>query len=179
MKLSKHLSDLILDCAKVENQWLSENLNLGIFDMPELAFVYTVGKAIAVSKLNYLGSNDYRWMRETDFGNGGPTDLAFITSKKANPNFALEFKLDATHFQYKKDIDKLRTPFETPWNEFHWKKYFCALKRALTPEQGQEFMATLRTQFLNRAALIDEQSFKTKVENKKDQYCQYSFWEIL
>ncbi len=90
---------------------------MGIFDMPELAFVYHIGKLITRSKLDLLGSNDYTWMRITDFGNGGPTNLAFITNDKSKSNYAIEFKLDDTCHAYLRDIKKLRSEFTILWKQ--------------------------------------------------------------
>lgn len=176
MNTGKSISDAILGFAKEENKTL-ETLNLGIFYIPELAFAYQMGKLIALSGKEYLSADTYRWVRETDLGNWGPTDLIFLNEDKNLPSYAIEFKLDDTYHAYTADIKKLKMPFKQPWDSYTWKKYFCALKWVLSEKQGHTFMETMRTQFA-QAELVDFYLFETIVNAKPKQYCLYSFWEI-
>ena len=94
----EEISKKICLIAEKENTELSKISNEGIFHMPELAFAYLCGKEIMRDKEIYFGDSEVKWIREFDFGNGGPTDLIFEIN--GNEKIAIEFKLRDTTQAY-------------------------------------------------------------------------------
>lgn len=98
------IAQIICSVAESENRELSD-LDLGIFHMPELAFAYECGKAIAKESKKIFGETKVEWYRECDLKNGGPTDLVFELD--SGYKIAIEFKLRDTTTAYQNDIEKL------------------------------------------------------------------------
>jgi hypothetical protein len=77
-----------IDCAAlyrlIVETAIREDLSLravgeGIFLMPERAFVFVVGRAIAGQPMAILGSSSVSWRPEATIGNRGPSDLGIVT----------------------------------------------------------------------------------------------------
>jgi len=120
MSLANHIAKLIIEVAESEDTILSDIADEGIFHMPELAFVYECGKKIMGHSKAVFGSNTVKWKRETDLGNGGPTDLLF----ELNDGYrvVLEFKLRDTRHAYIRDVEKL-----SKLDDKKTLRLFCAL----------------------------------------------------
>lgn len=124
------LADAVHHVAKRENDALEEilgNSDRGsIFDVPELAFSYLVGKEMLSQSRKRLGHEaSLDWAQERSLGNGGPTDLVF-RADGARP-LAVEFKVSGTSPAYDADIAKLaRLDGET------YDRVFCALVDAFS-----------------------------------------------
>jgi len=175
----ERISKTILEVALEENRVLTGCFNKGIFDIPELAFVYLVGKKISFSTSTHFDSENYSWVREKDFGNGGPTDLAFISSDINEPNYLIEFKMDDTYHSYNADIEKLKEPLNTEHRNIHFEKFFCGLKWVENKEQGEKWLETLRNLIEGSANLVLEYVFPTIVGDPKiKRFCLYTFWQI-
>ncbi|WP_100629739.1 hypothetical protein [Algoriphagus formosus] len=84
-----------------------QNLNeTGIFFVPELYFVFEVGKALYKKRKEIFGLESIKWVREKDLGNGGPSDLVFETE---SDQVVFEFKIANTYNSYLSDIKKLES----------------------------------------------------------------------
>lgn len=106
----ERISQKIVEVARKENSRLLNiasfnNPEVGIFQMPELAFAYLCGKEIMLSSKEIFGEDIPKWERELNLGNGGPTDLLFTF--KDGGRIAIEFKMRDTGDAYIGDVDKL------------------------------------------------------------------------
>lgn len=121
----KRLAEKIAEVAKSENDVL-KLMDLGVFHMPELAFVYECGKQIMLASDEVFGNEKPRWIREFDLGNGGPSDLVF---KFENGHMlVIEFKIRATGSSYTRDMDKLSSL------DGDITRVFCALVDSFTKD---------------------------------------------
>jgi hypothetical protein len=80
----------------------------GIFDMPELAFAYAVGKEMAYRAMARYPGEKVDWRREVGDGNRGITDLVLHVGPLGT--IAVEFKLAAPREKYRADAIKLQVP---------------------------------------------------------------------
>ena len=88
MDIGTKISSAIFEVGKSESKYLQSISDKGIFDIPELALVYLVGKKLALIKEFYFESEDYKWVREETLAKGcGPTDLAFTYEGKESKYF--------------------------------------------------------------------------------------------
>lgn len=178
MTKDKQLFETILCFAQSENKLLAENFRKGIFDMPELAFAYEIGKRVARDTEKYLGSKGYDWVREYVFDNGGPTDLAFLATDQTLPNCAIEFKMDDTVQKYAADVTKLAYLGLGSDRPTQWEKYFCSLKWVLHEEQGYGFLNSMKLAFGDSASLVQRGGFPCLVgKQAKEHYCLVTLWK--
>ena len=131
---------VIESVARYDNNALDEISSEGIFFMPELAFVFSCGKAIMLERADVFSGFEVTWKREENHGNGGPTDLVFELKKNGGlvQYIAIEFKLRNTWNAYLKDIDKLLTLKNN--NPEIYTVAFCALVDTFTrqyPDDGR------------------------------------------
>ncbi|MFD2175974.1 hypothetical protein [Veronia pacifica] len=168
------IADIICQTARDEDIELSELANEGIFWMPELAFVYQCGKNIIREAESVFGTSEVIWCREKNYGNGGPTDLAFEL-----PNgelLAIEFKLRATTTAYEGDVKKL-CRISRPQTT----RLFCALvdvfESVITGDDGrQKHIETLPGY---RVTPIKKLSFSTKQNwYKSPVKCVACVWSV-
>lgn len=106
----KRIANTIVDVAREENQVLYR-VGKGIFLMPEGAFVYLVGRALALNAEKIFGTSKVEWSLESPNGDG-PTDLMFEVV--GGPKFAFEFKRarDADHINDIRKLARLNNTFE-------------------------------------------------------------------
>jgi len=110
-KYIEGIADKIIKVAREENKQLMEiadnslNQDLGIFNMPELAFAYECGKQIMQNANVLFGKNIPQWSRELNLGNGGPSDLVFNFND--GNQIVIEFKMRDTADAYFSDLNKL------------------------------------------------------------------------
>jgi len=97
----------IVKVARQEDEALRP-LGKSIFDVPEVAFVYLVGKAISVGRGHIFGELDVTWDQEKSVdGKLGASDL-ILSPKSGNP-IVVEFKtLNASSKEIEHDMRKLR-----------------------------------------------------------------------
>ncbi len=115
---------LLQTITKVINHVENElrELNKGIFFAPELYLAFEVGKALYAERMNVFGKERIEWLRETNLGNGGPSDLIF---KIGEEYIVFEFKISSTSYSYEKDIEKLK--MLSNLKEFKGHRVFVAL----------------------------------------------------
>ena len=102
----ERIARMFAEVAREEDKQLTDLCGEGIFFMPELAFAYACGKAVMRDRAQIFGDTDVRWIREENFGGGGPTDLAF--GLRDRKKIVVEFKMRATLPSYVADIAKLQ-----------------------------------------------------------------------
>lgn len=118
----KSLYKTISEVVESLESELFQNYKKGIFFVPELHFAFEVGKAIFRDRIEIFGIEQIEWLRETNLGNGGPSDLVF----KVGEEWAVfEFKISDTWKAYEKDIKKLQKLSEI--EGFKGESYFVAL----------------------------------------------------
>jgi hypothetical protein len=127
----------ISEVIQKEDREFTKLTGQGIFYCPELYVAVVMGKAIKSREKEIFGSK-VEWIRERDFGNGGPTDFAF---KTADTTYAFELKLRQTHHAYSQDIEKLKGLGPG------YEKYFIALVDRWEKDTGRD----------NRIEMIEEQ----------------------
>ena len=178
--VAANINAAILQWVRIEKEELREAHQKDIFDIPELALVYQVGKHISANKKDILTSADHEWVRETDFGNGGPTDLAFI-SKDGNTSYALEFKMDDTWMKYLADMRKL-VSLKSDMHNFQ--KFFVAFKWVFDDDHS-EFINELERGgkadgIFEKVTLLHEDTFDVLRQSTGGHQdgCWYSFWLV-
>ncbi len=173
----QNITDKIVQVAKEENRKLlsiaSNKLNseLGIFQMPELAFAYECGKQIMQNANEIFEENIPEWCRELDLGNGGPTDLVFILDD--GQKIAIEFKMRNTGDAYIGDLNKLSNI-----NDGEVIKLFCAIVDTMEkdlPYDGRvsKINEDKRTEKLYINSLKTNQTWY-----KSDVYALIGIWKV-
>jgi len=114
----RKIADIVVDVARHEDLIL-RRVGQGIFLVPELAFVYAVGRTIAANASAIFGTPNVRWLPETKAGNTGRTDLIFAV--EGQTTYALEFKRAGKGSDYASDLRKLAAM------DSSWERIFCAL----------------------------------------------------
>lgn len=169
---------LVNEFAIKENDQLMSLYGFGIFYMPELAFVYEIGKQMAERRVELFGSEKYQWVRECNYGNGGPTDLSFISTNE-KVLYLFEFKLDDKIQKYHNDIKKLATQLDEKYTDFEVKKYFIAIKHLfLSIDDKYSFLDEMNLLFGETATLQQYNSIQTCVNNKDKDVALISMWTI-
>ena len=116
----KKISDIIVDTARQEDSILKK-VGKGIFQIPELAFAYSVGREIAINAETIFGNTNICWLpEETIATNSGRTDLVFTNPE--SKGLAVEFKIGGHADSYRRDIDKLCNI-----DDIKYERIFCAL----------------------------------------------------
>jgi hypothetical protein len=87
------LSQTIIEVARHEDLIL-RRVGKGIFLVPELAFVYAVGRELAIKAESVLGTAAL-WLPESTICESGRTDLEFDVDNP--PGLAIEFKCGDIH----------------------------------------------------------------------------------
>ena len=82
------ISDLIVDVA-IQEDLILRRVNRSVLMIPELAFVYAVGREIAINTESIFGSNEVSWKPEKWLSQeSGRTDLVF--ENKSGKGVAIE-----------------------------------------------------------------------------------------
>jgi hypothetical protein len=108
--INDNIFNIIKRVIKQEEAELKALCGKGIFFMPEIALVYSIGKEIYINRELVFGNNDVEWLREVTFTNaGGPSDLVFQlpTFDEKYLYWNIEFKIAGTKEGYLNDIEKL------------------------------------------------------------------------
>jgi hypothetical protein len=92
----------------------------GIFLIPELAFVYAVGRSISANAQDIFKTPLVEWLPGTSISKAGRTDLVFKTQDQKD--FAIQFKRSGVDETFIQDITKLAT---LELQKYQW--LFCAL----------------------------------------------------
>ena len=161
------LSNVTKDCiTEIQLDLLKIN-DTGIFFAPELYIAFKLGIAYSNHKLEIFGIDKVEWLRETNFRNGGPTDLAF---KNENSIFLFELKIASKLEKYVADIKKLKRA------DSNFKKYFIALADSFS-EFSDNRLIGLETKFGDKLIIIGKFSFATN-RHKTQPFCVTKIYEI-
>lgn len=161
----------ILSSIKKEDSDLASLTGRGIFYSPELYIAFIIGKEIKRNENSIFGQY-VEWIRETDFGNGGPTDFAFKTEEKT---YAFELKIRDTHHSYSSDIEKLKKL------ESSYEKYFVALVDSWESQKEKDSrILWLEDNYNKQLTKINSfKSFLTKQDRYKGNICcTLAIWKI-
>jgi hypothetical protein len=114
------LSRIIIEVARHEDLIL-RRVGKGIFLVPELAFVYAVGRELAIRAESVLGTAGARWLPESTNCEFGRTDLVFNVNN--SPGLAIKFECGDVHVdKCERDLMKLAAI-----DPGHYTRVFCAL----------------------------------------------------
>lgn len=102
--------------------------NTGIFFAPELYIAFCLGRDIYKNRDRIFGTSDVKWLRETNLGNGGPSDICFEVE---NRKVVFELKLRDTSHAYNADVEKLKRLTEIE------EKFFCVLLDKIKDDDGR------------------------------------------
>ena len=83
----KNIANIIVGVAREEDLILHRVGKGGIFLIPELAFVYSVGRALAIDAQRIFSTPHVKWIVEQARGEAGRTDLVFEV--EGQPAFTL------------------------------------------------------------------------------------------
>ena len=115
---SVHLFDSIKDTVLNIDADLKLTNNMGIYFAPELYIAFCIGKDIIKNQKPIFNATNAEWLRETNLGNGGLTDIIF----RVNDMYSIiELKIRDTVHSYKADIEKLKRL------KLNAQKFFCVL----------------------------------------------------
>jgi hypothetical protein len=164
------LFETISNVAESIEKELTVEFKKGIFFVPELHFAFEVGKALYRSRMEVFGVDKIDWLRETNLGNGGPSDLVFQAGEEF---IVFEFKIAGTSHAYQKDIEKLQRLSEK--GRFQGYRFFVALIDRFwgKPDARIDYLESLKTPILLR------NSFKVGYSGYKGEiFCTVAFLEV-
>lgn len=142
----------------------------GVFFVPELHLAFEIGKALYRSREEVFGVAAIEWLRETNLGNGGPSDLVFRSGEEL---VVFEFKIGSTSLAYRKDIEKLQRLSEN--GTFKLYRFFVALIDRFSGKLDAriEYLETIQKQ------ILITNSFKVGYSGYKgDISCTLAFCEV-
>ncbi len=142
----------------------------GVFFAPELYIAFCIGRDIYKNRLNIFGTQDIKWLRETNLGNGGLSDISF---KTADNHVVIELKLRDTRYAYQADIEKLKMLPATD------EKYFCVLVDTIADKYDGR-ADYLKTKYENEIINVGHHSFPTW-DNwySSEVHCHLNLYKLL
>ena len=163
----------IISFAKTEDQFLSNHLNKGIFFMPEIAFVYGVGKAIMSKYKEIFLDHKVEWLREIRLEKGGPCDLIFDVENAGK--IVIEFKVRSTLEAYSQDVQKLKYLIGD-----NATRLFCALSNVFEKDLPADLrIKRLEDEYSSSIQRVgDLYNFPTWDVYAHPIYCVIGFWKI-
>lgn len=141
----------------------------GIYFAPELYVAFSIGKDVFQNREYIFGTNSVKWLRETDLGNGGPSDIIFEVDRT---NTVIELKLRDNIYAYKADIEKLK---RLPENTC---KFFCVLLDSFS-ENNDARLINLELEYQNQIKRIGHHAFPTWNDwYAKKIFCNINLYQI-
>ncbi|MBW8051727.1 MAG: hypothetical protein FVQ77_15585 [Cytophagales bacterium] len=180
-QILNNIKNKIIDIALREDEIL-KGLGKGIFYMPELAFVYTVGKEISLNGAKIFNGREFEWIRESKVSIPGRStteifDLIFEVGKKEkNEIIVIEFKMRDKDYKYKSDIEKLH---KLPSDYF---KVFCALEDVFEKDQnnGSRMTRIVSNSEIKMKRIGELFTFPTWSEHYKNKMlCFVEIWQVF
>ena len=165
------LYNTILSTIEKEDSDLASLTGRGIFYSPELYIAFIIGKEIKRKEISIFGEKT-EWIRETDFGNGGPTDFAFKTNQKT---YAFELKVRDTYHSYSSDIEKLKKLDD------NYEKFFVSLVDSWESKKEMDNrIISLENKYPNQLRRVNDfKSFLTRQDRYKGNVCcTLAIWKI-
>lgn len=163
-KLFSCIKDTVL---KIESD-LQSTAEKGIFFAPELYTAFSIGCDIKKNS-NEIFSAPAEWLRETNFGCGGPSDIIF---KVGSEYCFIEVKLRSTYDAYRADIQKLKQL------DIAHTKLFCVLLDSFTPANDSR-LTKLEREYAGSLLQIGHHWFPTW-DNwyKKPIFCNLNLYRV-
>jgi hypothetical protein len=141
----------------------------GVFFAPELYVAFCIGKEIYKNRNQIFKNDEVKWARETNLGNGGPSDICFKVDDK---NVVIELKLRSTTEAYESDIQKLSRLNESD------EKFFCVLVDKLNDKDGR--LINLAAISGNKIINVGQHEFLTLFSAYKSKtYCDLNLFRVL
>jgi hypothetical protein len=171
-KLLHLLRDVAVDVARREDAELKTLGLTGIFEMPELAYAYHVGKELAHRLKVAAPDAKATWQREVGDGRQGITDLLLSTN---GIQLRVEFKMAATRHAYIADAKKLMAIEE------ECDRALCLVVDAWrTSGANDERIAAVENELAGSLERVGElYSFETgSPRYKKDMACVIGVWRV-
>jgi hypothetical protein len=165
------LYNTILKRIQDEDSDLTSLTGKGSFYSPELYVAFIIGKEIKRNEFAIFGQ-ETKWLRETDFKNGGPTDFAFETDRGT---YAFELKLRNTSQSYCSDIEKLKRL------DNHYSKFFVALVDSWESEKELDNrILSIENKYDKELQRVNSfKSFPTMQDRYKGQICcTLGLWKL-
>lgn len=171
--IAEELNNLLFNSIKETvvniDKELKEINETGIFFAPELYISFCIGKEIMQNRLTIFNSTNVKWERESNLGNGGPSDIIFKIDH--NCTIVIELKIRDKINSYKRDIEKLKRC------EYHGYKFFCVLADSFKPTKDNRLIEL--ENFYQRSILkIDHHAFSTWSIYKKQTFCCLNLYLI-
>lgn len=149
---------------------LNKTNETGIFFAPELYTAFCIGQDIYNDRLNIFRTQDIKWLREINLGNGGPSDIHF---KTGDNHVIVELKLRDTGYAYQADIEKLKRLPATD------EKFFCALVDTIENKYDGR-LDNLKSQYENELINVGHHSFPTWNNRYSSKvHCHLNLYKVL
>jgi len=146
-----------------EDKELTKLTGQGIFFAPELHVAFILGKEIKKNDTEIFGHNNVEWLRETTFGDTGPSDFAFKADDKIH---VFELKLRDTDKAYFEDIEKLKKLDNS------FEKYFLALVDSWEKDKDKDpRIISLEKKYPELTRVSKIKGFSTNQDRYKSKIC--------
>jgi len=168
----ERIGNLIIEKAESEEETL-RNLGKNIFNMPELAFAYQIGKEIYMQREEIFPNSKIEWDRETTLGNNSRIIYDLRLKVDNSKDIIISFKMDTDQNKYVSDVKCLNE-----LNENEFEKIFCSLKI-----QDKKYLDIYYIEQVVPNLIKDvivKKSFKLThtIWHTKEYYCQIGVWII-
>jgi len=168
--MNEKLFEIIRTTVNGIESELKRSDNTGIYFSPELHVAFCIGRDVSKNRKQIFGENEVQWLRETNIGNGGPSDILF---KDGDRYIVIELKLRGTYDSYKADIEKLKRL------DAKHQRFFCVLLDSFS-EQNDERLIKLENEYINQITRIGHASFPTWNNWYQRQiYCNLNLYEVV
>ncbi len=164
------LYETIFETIKREDEELANLTGKGIYYAPELYVAFMLGKEIKKNDIKIFGQS-VEWLRETSFGDTGPSDFAFKTDKIT---YVFELKLRDKDSAYINDVKKLKKL------DNNYVKYFLALVDSKASQKDKDpRIVSLKKEYPELKQISKIESFSTMQDwYKGDICCTVGLWNI-
>jgi hypothetical protein len=170
--IPQRFAEIVIKVARTEDLAL-RSVGKGVLRMPETAFAYAVGSAVALEASSVFGPRQVKWLPENSLGPlSGRTDLVFDVGDERG--LAVEFKIGGTWESYCTDISKLaavdpnrfdrvfcglvdawpKVLFEDPRIKRVEERFQSQIMRVGTSGDSFDFFATLHSSYKNQICCI-------------------------
>ena len=170
--IPQRFAEIVVDVARKEDLAL-RLVGKGVLLIPETAFTYAVGRAVALEAASLFGPRRVKWLPENSLGPfSGRTDVVFDVDEERG--LAVEFKIGGSWESYSTDISKLAAVdpnrfyrifcglvdawpevlFEDPRIKRVEERFQSQIMRVGTSGDSFDFFATLHSSYKNRVCCI-------------------------
>ncbi|MDX2190326.1 MAG: hypothetical protein SFY32_10710 [Bacteroidota bacterium] len=168
MNSNELFNSIVKSVLEIDNTLKNAN-NTGIFFAPELYVAFHLGLDITNNK-SYI-FNDYttlEWCRETNLGNGGPSDILYKIDSKYNT--VIELKIRQDYYSYEADIEKL---LKLPSN---MNRYFCVLVDSFSNQNDARITKLFEKYEMEKIGSFDFETWNERYV--KQVYCIINLFKV-